>query len=231
MRASVLITAAGRSRRMGAGPKKEYRLLDGIPVLEHIVALFLELNRFSRVAVTCPRGEQAQFEEILADYISDRLLITEGSGTRQESVFRGLCSLADPEPAPGDVVLIHDGARPWASPGLICRIAEMAAERGSALPVVPATNAMKRINNQGEVEEHLSRQNTAAAQTPQGFRFAPILEAHRLASGDPARKAAFIDDSEIYQTYIGPVHTLPGEPENRKITYPADLSPRENPSP
>ncbi len=223
MNVSVLITAAGRSRRMGTGPKKEYRLINGISVLEHITALFLEMNYFHQIAVTCPPGETSRFEELLEDYRSETLRIVEGGPTRQASVYRGLSALARPEPATEDTVLIHDAARPWVTPRLIRQTAELAAAQGSALPVVPPVNAMKRMNSRGLVTEHLCRETTGGAQTPQGFRFRPILDAHRRAAEEG--RTDFIDDSEIYHTYIGPVQSLPGEPENVKITYPSDLPP------
>lgn len=220
---TALITAAGRSTRMGGGIKKEYRLINGVTVLEKIVSLFTETKLFSAVAVTCPPGEKAAFEERLEAYREDSLLITEGGATRQESVLRGLDALQGHPGIPAEaLVLIHDGARPWLSLELLQRILKTAEQHGTALPVVPSVNAVKSVNDQGWVEAHLPRSRTVGAQTPQAFPLAAILKCHRQAAAEG--RTDFIDDSELFQIYQGRVKTLPGDPANKKITYPEDIS-------
>jgi 2-C-methyl-D-erythritol 4-phosphate cytidylyltransferase/2-C-methyl-D-erythritol 4-phosphate cytidylyltransferase/2-C-methyl-D-erythritol 2,4-cyclodiphosphate synthase len=119
-----------------------------------------------------------------------------------------------------DVVLIHDGARPHISEELILRVLNETISKGNSTPVIPSVSAMKVLNAMGDIESHMVRSQTVSAQTPQGFSFPEILEAHNKALLDAA---GFIDDSEIWSVYIGPAHTVQGDPLNNKITYPQDL--------
>ena len=117
-------------------------------------------------------------------------------------------------------VLIHDGARPWVSRETIVNVLSAAVEHGAAAPVVPAVNALKVVDDKGVLKEHLSRESVYGVQTPQGFQFDEILSAHREAAADTVH---YIDDTEIYSRYCGEVYAVPGNPENRKITYSHDL--------
>jgi 2-C-methyl-D-erythritol 4-phosphate cytidylyltransferase len=117
-------------------------------------------------------------------------------------------------------VLIHDAARPWISGELVDSILRTAESDGSAVPVVPSVNAMKKIDDSGKIIEHLERDKTVSAQTPQGFHFRKILEAHTRADSDGYEA---IDDTELWDRYFGRVSTVPGEIRNIKITYPKDL--------
>jgi 2-C-methyl-D-erythritol 4-phosphate cytidylyltransferase len=85
---------------------------------------------------------------------------------------------------------------------------------------VQAPDALKKIDDGGFISNHLQRNRTMAIQTPQGFLFNEIYEAHTMARSD---NVPYIDDTEIYSTYIGKVFTVPGDPVNRKITFPCDL--------
>jgi 2-C-methyl-D-erythritol 4-phosphate cytidylyltransferase len=83
---------------------------------------------------------------------------------------------------------------------------------------------MKRIDDEGIIRGHLPRSRTVAAQTPQGFRYRPVLEAHRRAAEGGE---TYLDDSEIYGRYAGEVRIVAGDPANTKITYPRDLQREE----
>lgn len=218
----LVLTAAGSSSRMGGG-KKEYRDLYGMPVLLHSLLTFFTLPSLTQTVITIPAGDKAYVERLLGmlpERFADRrsaVTLTSGGASRSDSVLRGLESF----PEVPEHVLIHDGARPWISAELITRVLETTARYGACIPVVPATNAMKSIDEEGVIRAHLPRRSTVAAQTPQGFSYRSILAAHRRAAADDT---TYIDDSEIYSRYVGEVHTVPGDPENIKITYARDLS-------
>jgi 2-C-methyl-D-erythritol 2,4-cyclodiphosphate synthase/2-C-methyl-D-erythritol 4-phosphate cytidylyltransferase len=211
---------------MGGEIKKEYRLLNGRPVLLHSLITFLTVVSPAEIVLTIPAGDQESVRTLLNTHFTDlpyelrpflkKIKLVVGGNTRQESVRRGLEVFSTDH----DIVIIHDGARPWISPELVRQVIETAMLYGACIPVVPSTNAMKRIAPDGTIEAHLPRAVTVGAQTPQAFRLASILEAHRLAAEDGIE---YIDDSEIYHRYIGPVYTVPGELTNIKITYPTDL--------
>ncbi|MFW5711556.1 MAG: 2-C-methyl-D-erythritol 4-phosphate cytidylyltransferase [Spirochaetota bacterium] len=220
--AALIITAAGSSRRMGAGEKKEYRSLNGRPVLVQTLLPFLQSGLFSQVVITIPPGHGERVESLLQQLPQEfhnwieKIILIEGGASRQASVFAGLeaCS-CNPR-----FVLIHDGARPRTSAMLIRRVLFDTEENGASIPVVASTDAMKQITSDGFIQAHLPRQATVCAQTPQGFAFQEILSAHRQAENE---RDDFIDDAEVYARYIGRVHTVEGEKENLKLTYPDDF--------
>ncbi len=219
---SVLITAAGSSSRMGGTRKKEYLDLDGKPVIERCLDAFESTGLFDLYVVTVPQGGEPEIRDVLSSWLSDegrakRTLFAEGSDTRQKSVRLGLQAIADREPA---TVLIHDGARPWVSSELIRTVQKTVDESGACVPVVPSTDALKELDGNGFLSGHLDRNRIFGAQTPQGFGFRDILLAHEKAAGDGRD---YVDDTEIYQNYSGPVAAVKGDVKNRKITYPEDL--------
>ncbi len=228
---AAIVTAAGRSRRMGEGGKKEYRDVEGLPMLARAILPFLPSCR--PVVVTVPLGEISRVRSLLSAHLDiGNLLFSEGGATRQESVFLALQGL---EAAAPQAVLIHDGARPWVSRPLIERVIAGVRRHGACIPVLAVTEALKRLQaggppadgvigddsvGDGIIAEHLDRRPLVLAQTPQGFLYPPILDAHRQAR---RTDRTWYDDAEIYGAFIAPVYTVPGDPGNRKVTYPQDL--------
>jgi len=153
-----------------------------------------------------------------------------GGATRRASVFNALSFIAA-QGLPVNIALIHDGARPWVSPALIQRVIDEVAIRRAVIPVLPLTETPKEtdspLNAQGGpvlIKRHLKRAVIGAAQTPQGFAFPEILAAHQQAAAqDDSQHETFTDDAEVWAEFCGPVAAIPGEPENRKITFPEDL--------
>jgi 2-C-methyl-D-erythritol 4-phosphate cytidylyltransferase len=216
---SAIITAAGSSKRMKGKGKKEFRVIKGRTVLERAVLPFVISEEFEHICVTYPEGKKEEMEKSL-HRINFPISYVQGGSTRQASVFNALKTLKETK---SDLVLIHDGARPHISEDLIERVLKGTIDRGNSTPVTPSTSAMKLITPLGDIEQHLIRNKTVSAQTPQGFSFPELLEAHEKADADMNE---YIDDSEIWSVYIGPSHTVEGDPENIKITYQGDLKRR-----
>jgi 2-C-methyl-D-erythritol 4-phosphate cytidylyltransferase len=221
---AVIVTAAGTSARMGGGIKKEYRLLDGVPVLARSVMPFLLSDVFSPIVITIPPGHAAQVSALLAPHVPlGRLTLVEGAETRQKSVACALRALRAEAPA---LVLIHDGARPWLDAPLVERVRQGAESFGACLPLVEVTQAVKQTAPAGMAETsgtillHLERGSIRFAQTPQGFAFAAILRAHERAE---ERGVCCSDDGELYDLFQGPVAWVEGDRHNRKITWPEDM--------
>jgi 2-C-methyl-D-erythritol 4-phosphate cytidylyltransferase/2-C-methyl-D-erythritol 2,4-cyclodiphosphate synthase len=222
-RAFALVTAAGSSTRYG-GPKKEFESLDGLTVIERALEPFLELC--AGIVVTCPAGARSDFEAFFAQSTLHPALsrlpvgfdIVEGGAVRQESVRLGLRALAAIGCAE-DIVLIHDGARPWISRPLILKTLECARTRGACLPLTPLTETPKIV--EGEyIHAHPARAQMMTAQTPQAFSFPEILAAHELAHQE---HYSVTDDAMIWDHYVGPVFWVEGERQNRKITFKEDI--------
>ncbi len=238
LRFVALVTAAGRSERFG-GEKKELFELDGRSVLDRALSPFLGQPGLLFLALTAPPGREEELRASLTpatrSALGERLIVTQGGASRRDSVRLGLEALAEALAPYGGaegashqtdetVVLVHDGARPWASAELVRRVAAAATARGAAIPIVPLVDSPKRINTAGFVEEHLIRSSLGGAQTPQGFRLGALLAAHRRAF---AEGIDCTDDAELWARFVGPVAWVEGERENRKITFKDDLDPRD----
>jgi len=203
---------------MGNRIKKEYLILNGRSILSMAITPFVETGLFSNFVVTVPPGgEEAARRSLVGTGFEEMIIFQEGGETRQHSVFKGLLVLESRKP---EYVLIHDGARPWVTRELIVEVLKKSEEYNACIPVVPPLDAIKTVDESGFIVSHLDRKNIRCAQTPQGFRYRDILEAHRKASTDGKE---YPDDSEVYCTYCGRVAAISGDPANRKITFVFDL--------
>jgi 2-C-methyl-D-erythritol 4-phosphate cytidylyltransferase len=214
---AAIVTAAGTSARMG-GEKKEYRCLDGVPVLARALLPFLSPGRFSPLVVTVPPGDVPRARALLEPHICLSLVdFVEGGESRQDSVYRALKAIG---PAHPENVLIHDGARPWLSAALVERVLAAVERWGGCVPLVDASEAVKQVGEMPWIQGHLERQSIRCAQTPQGFSFARILAAHEKACAG-CRHCS--DDGEVFALFEGPVAWVAGDPGNRKITWEHDM--------
>ncbi|HMR30474.1 MAG TPA: bifunctional 2-C-methyl-D-erythritol 4-phosphate cytidylyltransferase/2-C-methyl-D-erythritol 2,4-cyclodiphosphate synthase [Geminicoccaceae bacterium] len=212
MSCAALIVAAGRGERFGADLPKQYADLAGAPVLRRAVRAFLGRPGIGQVRVVIDPAH----DELYRGAVGDLGLpppVT-GGPTRQESTWRGLEALAADAPA---AVLIHDAARPLASPALIGRVLEALDRHDAALPVLPVVDSLKLVQDDMLAGDR-PRDGLARAQTPQGFRFELILEAHRRHAG-----AAMTDDTALVAAMGVPVRAVAGEERNLKITTPDDM--------
>ena len=235
---TLVLTAAGHSSRMEITGKKEYLTMsessDGsVSVLSASLYPFLETRLFSYVVITVPAQGASHAREVLfkdtriAPLLEEtgcKIHFAEGGTTRQDSVRQGLeslfmlSSISRGSPA---TVLIHDAARPWITPELIHNVISKTLEHGAAVPALGAVDTQKEINENGRIIRHLTRSRIVSVQTPQGFLFQELLEAHRMASQD---KLSCTDDAEVWGHYIGDVYTCPGDRNNRKITFKEDIT-------
>jgi len=215
---AAIITAAGSSKRWADKKKKEYVHLRGRPVLSWSVQPFLDAKPPFEIVITLPREDIPKVKELLQPLLDiHRIRFVSGGSSRQESVRLGLEALQE---RPPEIVLIHDGARPWVDGALIRRVIGGTRRWGACIPVLEASEAPKRIGPSGLILEDLPRQQCKLAQTPQGFIYQRILVAHQQARKD---SRLFIDDAEVYAAFWSAVFTVPGERENRKITFKEDL--------
>jgi len=217
MRAAAIITAAGSGSRMGISTNKVLLPFGEGTVIEAAVLPFSNPDKFQKIIITHTKEDRKALENALRD-MAVPLQFIEGGSTRQESVFLGLKALKEDNP---QTVLIHDAARPWLTEELVSSVLEQAELRESSVPVVPSVNAMKETDGKGLILRHLKREQTVSAQTPQGFHYTKILASHIKAREE---KFSAIDDTEIWDRYEGPVHSVPGDPANKKITYKGDLN-------
>lgn len=211
---AVLVVAAGRGTRLPGDVPKQYRPLGGRPVLRWSLGAFAAHPAIARVqAVTHPDDVKAWAAASRGLDLPDPVA---GGASRQESVLRGLEALAGLDRTP-DRVLIHDGARPFVSGTVISAVVAALDEADGALPVLPVTDTLKRWAD-GHAAETVDRCDLYRAQTPQGFRFAAILDAHRALAG-----GSYTDDAAIAEAAGLRVVAVPGEEANVKITHNEDM--------
>ncbi|SDG93423.1 bifunctional 2-C-methyl-D-erythritol 4-phosphate cytidylyltransferase/2-C-methyl-D-erythritol 2,4-cyclodiphosphate synthase [Roseospirillum parvum] len=215
LKCAVLVVAAGRGQRFGGGLPKQYRDLGGRPVLGHSLATFAAHPEVRLVRAVIHPDDRPLYDHASADL--PLLEPVPGGASRQESVRLGLESLAGLDPAP-DVVLIHDGARPLVDPGLVSRVIAALTEHDGAIPALPMADTVKRADGDGFCLETVPREALWRAQTPQGFRFAPILAAHRAAAG-----RELTDDAAVLEANGGKVKLVLGAERNTKVTTSDDL--------
>jgi 2-C-methyl-D-erythritol 4-phosphate cytidylyltransferase / 2-C-methyl-D-erythritol 2,4-cyclodiphosphate synthase len=218
LRTAALIVAAGRSTRAGGPLPKQYLPLGGMSVLARSVNAFLASVPDGLVQVVIAPGDEAHYRAALGS-IAERLPAPVfGGATRQLSVHRGLLALADHAP---DIVLIHDAARPFVSGAIIASVREALATAPAAIAAIPLADTLKRAGPGNRVAATVERTALWRAQTPQGFRFSDILQAH--AAAEAAGLHAFTDDAALAEWVRLPVVLVMGSEENRKLTTAADL--------
>lgn len=214
MTVAALIVAAGRGTRAGPGAPKQYRLLAGQPVLRRTLAAFSGHPGVDHVLTVIHPDDRAAYDEAAAD-LPKILPPCSGGSTRQASVLLGLEALAALTPSR---VLIHDGARPLVSPGIISRSIEALATRSGALVAIPLTDTIRRASD-GLAGETIPRDGLWRAQTPQAFRFEAILAAHRAMAGGETT-----DDVAVAAAAGIEVAMIEGDEANMKITSADDLA-------
>jgi 2-C-methyl-D-erythritol 4-phosphate cytidylyltransferase/2-C-methyl-D-erythritol 2,4-cyclodiphosphate synthase len=215
-RTAVVLVAAGRGLRAGAGGPKQYREIGGVPVIYRAMEAFSRHADVFAVQPVVNPDDGAMFTAAVAGLKHEAP--TSGGATRQASVLAGLEALAKHKP---DIVLIHDAARPFVSEGVISRAIDAASRTGAAIPAVPVTDTIKITGESGNVEDTPDRSRLRIAQTPQSFRFDIILEAHRRAAKDG--RSDFTDDAAIAEWAGLTVATFEGDVANMKLTTPEDF--------
>lgn len=218
MKRVALIPAAGMGRRMGAAVNKQYLLLDGRPILAHTLELFQKADFIDEIVVVVP-AEEIEYCRInvVEKYRMTKVRkILAGGAERQISVLKGLRGLDCHD---DDVVLIHDGVRPFVTLPTIQRSVDMALQHDGAVVAVPVKDTVKIVKD-AFVTSTPARKSLWLAQTPQSFRYKVIRAAHELAD---AEGFTGTDDASLLERIGKKVHVVIGDYRNIKITTPEDL--------
>ncbi len=212
---AFLIVAAGRGVRIGGDVPKQYVDLGGKALLRHTIQRVLAFPETSCVLTVIGNGDDELYGAAVEGMDRDRLLepVT-GGDTRAQSVRAGLEALVPKAPAN---VLIHDAARPFVTTGIIHGVITALDEHDGAFPALPVVDALW-LAKDGIALAARSRDDLWRAQTPQGFKFQRILDAHRKFPGDAA------DDAEVARAAGLDVRVVEGSEVNIKVTTPEDLA-------
>ncbi|MFZ0196318.1 MAG: bifunctional 2-C-methyl-D-erythritol 4-phosphate cytidylyltransferase/2-C-methyl-D-erythritol 2,4-cyclodiphosphate synthase [Pseudolabrys sp.] len=214
---AAVVVAAGQGLRAGGEIPKQFRRIAGETLLERALSAFAEAPDVTFVQPVI-RPDDVDLVRRLTSGMNV-LEPVAGGATRQASVRAGLEALVACTP---DIVLVHDAARPFASASLITRAIAAAEKTGAAIPALPVTDTVKRIDSTGTIEATLDRNSIRLVQTPQAFAFPALFDAHRraLAQG----RNDFTDDAALAEWAGIKVSVFAGEPGNIKFTTPEDFA-------
>ena len=203
---------------MGLDIQKQFLLLGGKPLLAHTLGQFEAAPDIDRIVVIVPQGRETFcYQEIVeAEGLRKVTHIVTGADTRQLSVVAGFRCLDQDV----DIVVIHDGARPFVTPSLIRAAIHAALQDGSAAAAIPESDTLKRVSGEGTVIETVDRRHLWRAQTPQAFR-RPILQRALAYAGQYNLDAT--DEASLVESLSWPVRIFLGSVWNFKITSPDDL--------
>jgi len=212
MTVTAIIAAAGASRRMGAGIPKQYRLLDGLPVLIKTCKVFCESDDIAYIIVAVPQGDEAYVLELIERYgITKVQYVVSGGAERRDTVASALAMV----PQDTTHVLIQDGARPFVTKELIGRVVAALSQNDAVIPGVTPKSTIRTK------DETLERGSLFEVQTPQGFELNLLTHAYEYAY-----ETGFVgtDDAGIVEHHgEAKVTIVEGEYSNIKITTPEDL--------
>jgi 2-C-methyl-D-erythritol 4-phosphate cytidylyltransferase len=208
---AAIVLAAGRSTRMGAEDKLWADLL-GEPVIGRALRGVAALPELSVLVIVAPQVLHERLARLVPARDGLEVRCVAGGTRRQDSVAAGLAALIE-----ADWVLVHDGARPLVTTELCASVLAAAREHGAAIPVLPVTDTLKRVDEDGQILETIDRSSMRAAQTPQAFEALRLRAAHAVTESDAT------DDASMIEAGGGTVATVEGDPANLKVTTPTDL--------
>ena len=217
---AAVIVAAGRgvrASRDGAGPK-QYERIGGVPVLSRVLQSLGSLSSIDLLQVVIHADDRDAYDRCSVTPGPKLLAPVTGGATRQASVLSGLEALGDRGVSR---VLIHDAARPFVSPPVVERVLAALRSGPAAIAAVRVADTLKRASAEGCIAATVDRAGLWAAQTPQGFHYQAILDAHRAAAA--AGRDDFTDDAAIAEWAGIPVKLVDGSTDNIKITTTDDL--------
>jgi 2-C-methyl-D-erythritol 4-phosphate cytidylyltransferase len=203
---------------MAAPRPKAFMPLNGIPILVHAMQPFESCDRIQSLYLVLRKEDIPSWHgEILEKFHFKKTKTPVVGGVqRQDSVRLGLAAMNEEI----DIVLIHDGVRPFVEPSMVERLLDAMEHARAVVAAVPAKDTVKVVSAGGQVLETPARESLWHIQTPQAFEFRTIIEAHRMADSD-----GFVatDDSTLVERLDVPVKVLQGSYRNIKVTTPEDL--------
>jgi 2-C-methyl-D-erythritol 4-phosphate cytidylyltransferase len=217
MHVTAIVPAAGEGSRFGGAVRKQFIALNGLPILSHTLRALAASRALAVMIVVVPPGEESRGRDALSlARVDIETEVISGGQERQDSVYKGL-QRAKPDT---DMVLIHDGVRPFVSREVVLATIEGAEEWGAAVAAVPVTDTIKQVDTGGLVVDTPAREQLWAVQTPQVFRYALLMRAHQSVR---EHGIVVTDDAALVERIGVKVKVVRGSYENVKITSEEDL--------
>jgi 2-C-methyl-D-erythritol 4-phosphate cytidylyltransferase len=210
----LVLAAAGTGSRFGSNIPKQFTPLEGKPIYLHALECFIEVIDEAAIVVPDDWIEEVQKQVQDLPYVG-KLILEPGGPQRQDSVYQGLGRLSDKI----EMALVHDAARPFPSSNLISQVIDGTRQHEACVPVLPVGDTVKEVRNQ-QIVRTLDRNSMVLVQTPQGFKMSLL----KLAFESAIKEGFYgTDESTLVERLGIPVHVVPGEGTNVKITWKEDL--------
>jgi 2-C-methyl-D-erythritol 4-phosphate cytidylyltransferase len=212
----AIILAGGKGKRMGANVSKQFIEINEKPIIYYTIRSFEASENVDEIILVLPKDEISYFKENIMKRFDFKIAkIIEGGSERQDSVYNALNSIQN-----CDIVLIHDGARPFVSKKIIEDGINKAREYGAAAPGVMPKDTIKVKNNNGFSVKTLNRNELVAIQTPQCFKFDMIQKCHEEVK---SKSIQVTDDTMVVEMFGNEVFIYDGDYKNIKVTTKEDL--------
>jgi len=215
MKVAAIIPAAGQGVRMGSDVPKQFLALNGRPILSHTLDVFHRCDAVDEVVLVLPQDEIEAARHQLLDDAPKVKQVVAGGRQRQDSVRNGFQALS----AGTDIVVVHDGVRPFVTPEMIGASVTAARECGAVITAVPLT--IKKVNKEDFVERTVDRDGLWRVQTPQTFQYAVLKDAFARAAADNYYGT---DEGSLIEHLGRPLKVITGSELNIKITRAGDLA-------
>jgi 2-C-methyl-D-erythritol 4-phosphate cytidylyltransferase len=216
MSVCAVVPAGGTGTRMGGTVPKQFLELNGKPILYYTLKTLQDCGIISELILVVPEKE---YDNACTDWLGKPEIVTKvvvGGKKRQDSVYNGFCELSQKT----EIVLVHDGVRPFLSHQMIQESVDAAREYGAAITAIPVNDTIKRVDDSGLVSQTVDREGLWRVQTPQVFRYELLEEAFKKANSE---KFYGTDEGTLIEHLGKPVKVVEGSEQNIKITRPEDL--------
>ena len=216
MSVCAVVPAGGTGIRMGGTVPKQFLELNGKPILYYTLKTLQDCGIISELILVVPEKE---YDNACTDWLGKPEIVTKvvvGGEKRQDSVYNGFCELSPQT----EIVLVHDGVRPFLSHQMIQESVDAAREYGAAITAIPVNDTIKRVDDSGLVSQTVDRDGLWRVQTPQVFRYELLEEAFKKANSE---KFYGTDEGTLIEHLGKPVKVVEGSEQNIKITRPEDL--------
>ncbi|MFT4577775.1 MAG: 2-C-methyl-D-erythritol 4-phosphate cytidylyltransferase [Nitrospinales bacterium] len=216
MSVCAVVPAGGAGTRMGGTVPKQFQELSGKPILYYTLKTLQNCGLISELILVVPEKE---YDKACVDWLGKPEIVTKvviGGEKRQDSVYNGFCEVSPQT----EIVLVHDGVRPFLSHRMIQESVDVAREYGAAITAIPVHDTIKRVDASGLVSQTVDREGLWRVQTPQVFRYELLQEAFKKANSE---KFYGTDEGTLIEHLGKPVKVVEGSEQNIKITRPEDL--------
>ncbi|MGH7885911.1 MAG: 2-C-methyl-D-erythritol 4-phosphate cytidylyltransferase [Thermodesulfobacteriota bacterium] len=214
---SLIVAAGGLSKRFFSDTKKQFVLLDGIPLINHCLNRFHSIDFIDEIIVAAPKDELKNTKMLIKKYGYNKVThVTQGGKERRDSVYNGFKKLQ----ADTDIVIIHDAARPLVTENIIKKTVQSCIKHGASISAVPIGDTVKKIKSSRLIDKTIAREKLWRAQTPQVFRY-DILKI--VYNNNKSNKISVTDESQLAEQNGFKVKITRGSEFNIKITTAVDL--------